>query len=270
LWFTGDSWAYSFGKINHDILMILMLPIMQVAGWSKAYSIDALRHRAGQTGTRPWAIALMAFIVALCMFSAALAKATTGWLDPHSHSVHAHLLFNYFVISRTNWLIKPVLFIHSGAFWEFFDYSTILLEAAFLFTVAWRPAFRVVCAFACFFHLGIAVTMEIAYVSNLIAYAAFFDWSVLEHRVPHLARAWNWILERVSPLRLVGLSGAVTFIYLKFGNPLGILFPQEWDPPGVLVCALAALLATVFLSKMVRNHSLRIAQAFRRSKIASS
>ena len=257
LWFSGNCWAYSFGKINHDILLILMLPIMQLAGWGKAHSMDARRLPAnGEKETRAWAVALMALLVALAMMTAAVAKLTSGWLDPHSHAVLAHLLVNDLVTGRSNWFTNHMMFIHSGLVWEFFDDSTIFLEAAFLFTVAWRPAFRVVCALACFFHLGIALTMEIAYVANLIVYAAFFDWSALESRSGNLLRAWDRMLGKLPAPGLLALGSVIAFAYLGLGgNPLGILFTDEWDPPGVAVCTLAALIAGMFLAGKIRRYA---------------
>jgi len=255
LWLTGNCWAYSFGKINHDILLILTLPVMQAAGWGREYSMDAFRYPSvAEKQTRPWAIALMALIVALAMLTAAWAKFASGWFDPHSHAVQGHLLFNDLVVGRSNWFVKYILPVHLGAFWEFLDDSTVLLESAFMLTVLWRPAFRVVCALACFLHLGIALTMEIAYVANLIVYAAFCNWSVIESRAGNLLRAWNSMLGKLSAPWLLAFSGVIIFVYLRFGgNPVGLLFPDEWDPVGVVICTLGALVAAVFLLGVIRE-----------------
>jgi hypothetical protein len=258
-WFVNNCWAYSFGKINHDILLILMLPMMQLAGWGKAYSMDAQRNPAGgEEETKAWPVALMALMVALGMMTAALAKFLTWWLDPHSHAVLAHLLLNEFVTGRSSWFTQQMLRIHSGMFWEVFDVSTVLVEAAFLATVGWRPAFRVVCALACFFHLGIALTMQIAYVANLIAYAAFFDWSFLETRMGNRLTAWNWALGKLSGAWLLAFSAIIASVYLGLGeNPLRILFPAEWDPPGVVLCAVGAIIAALFLTGKIRIYASR-------------
>lgn len=255
LWLTGNCWAYSFGKINHDILLILALPIMQAAGWGKAYSMDALSHSPeSEIQTRGWAVALMALIVALAMLTAAWAKLASGWPDPHSHAVQAHLLFNDLVVGRSNWFVKHILTIHLGTFWELLDDSTVLVESAFILTVLWRPAFRVVCALACFLHLGIALTMEIAYVANLIVYAAFCNWSVVEFRARNLLRAWNSMLGKLSAPWLLVFGGAIAFVYLRFGgNPLGLLFSAESDPVGVAICGLGSIIGAVFLIGAIRN-----------------
>jgi uncharacterized membrane protein YphA (DoxX/SURF4 family) len=249
-----NYWAYSFGKINHDIPLILIPLIMQRAGWGNGYSMDAKRMPAdgGKEGdATAWSLALLAIIVGIAMMSAAVPKATSGWLDPHSYAIRAHMLYNVFVTGRSNWFAERMLRVNEGVFWKFFDYSTVMIEAAFLLTVFRRGAFRVVCALACFFHLGIALTMEIAFVGNILAYAAFSEWSALEHYAGGLLRLWNRILDSISPAWVLSSGVTVAFIYLRFGNPLQL--PQEWDPVGVAICALSALVAMVFLIGLVRN-----------------
>jgi uncharacterized membrane protein YphA (DoxX/SURF4 family) len=249
-----NCWAYSFGKINHDIFLILIPLIMQHAGWGNAYSMDAQR-RAAEGGTEEetsaWPMALMALVVGLGMMSAAAPKAASGWLDPHSHAVRAHVLFNDFVTGRSTWFTERLLQINSSVFWKFLDYEAVLIEAAFLLTVARRRAFRVVCALACFFHLGIALTMEIAYVPNIMAYAAFCEWSVLESQVGGLLSVWNRLLGRIAVPWLLGSGATVALVYLRFGNPLQL--SQEWDPVGLAICTLSAFVAAVFLIGTVRS-----------------
>lgn len=249
-----NYWAYSFGKIDHDIPLIFIPLIMQGAGWGNGYSIDA-KHRPAndkkEAENTAWPLALMALIVGIAMMNAALAKATSGWLDVHSHAVRAHLLYNVFVTGRSNWLAEHLLRIKSGAFWEFLDYGTVIIEASFLLTIGRRSAFRVVCALACFFHLGIALFMEIAFVANVLAYAVFVQWSTLESRLRWFLRPWNRILDKISGPMVLGLGSGVAFVYLHFGNPLQL--PQEWDPIGVLLCSLAALVAGMFLIGLLRD-----------------
>jgi len=193
----------------------------------------------------------MALIVGLAMMTAAVPKATSGWLDPHSYAVRAHMLSNVVVTGRSNWFAAQMFRIKSGLFWKFFDYSTLGIEAAFLFTLARRQAFRVVAALACFFHLGIALSMEIAFVANIIAYAAIADWSTVESHAGGVLRVWNRILGRLSgPLVLSG-GTLVSVVYLRFGNPLQL--PQEWDPLGTVLCALSAVVAGMFLMGFFRD-----------------
>jgi len=248
----GDYWAYSFGKIDHDIPLIFIPLVMQWAGWGNGYSMDAKRAVVGsgiEKATAAWPLALVAVMVGMAMMTAALPKASSGWLDPHSHAVRAHMLYNVFVTGRANWFAEHLLRIKSGVLWEFFDYTTVAIEAAFLVTVVRRQAFRVVSALACFFHLGIALTMEIAFVGNIIAYAAVADWSAFESQAGSVLRVWNRLLDGLSAPRILAFGALVAFIDLRFGNPLQL--PQEWDPVGVVLCGLSAVVAAIFLFRCV-------------------
>ncbi len=247
-----DYWAYSFGKINHDIPLIFIPLIMQAAGWGSDYSMDARHRPINETVEGSgWPFALVALMIGMAMMSAALPKALSGWLDPHSHAVRAHMLYNVFVAGRPNWVAVHMLRIKSGFFWEIFDYMTVLIEAAFLLTVFRRRAFLFVCGLACLFHLGIALAMGIAFVGNILAYSCIVDWSGIEPRLGTLLSVWNRVLESLSPIRILGSAGLLAFVYVRLGNPLQL--PQEWDPIGTLICLFAGLIATLFLVASVRR-----------------
>jgi predicted DCC family thiol-disulfide oxidoreductase YuxK len=187
------------------------------------------------------------------MMSAAIPKVTTGWPDPHSHAVLAHLAENTFVAGRSSWIATKMLQIRSGLFWESMDYATVVLEGSFLFLVVRRTYFRLACAVACFFHLGIALSMGIAYWPNLLIYGACCDWSVAEKNTGcrRLLRFWENILAHTSLVRLLLLSALMSLLYLGYGNPfhkVAELFPPETDPLGLAVCIFAVMVATIFLA----------------------
>jgi predicted DCC family thiol-disulfide oxidoreductase YuxK/uncharacterized membrane protein YphA (DoxX/SURF4 family) len=249
LLFVGNCWAASFGRINHDILMIIVPLVMQFANWGAAYSVDETRVR-NHPQAQAWPLALLALITAFGMMSAAEPKAVSGWLDPHSHAVLGHLTYNALVTGRANWIVRRMLKIHSDLFWESLDYMTVLLEASFLFLVGRRRTFRLACGAACFFHLGIAITMQIAYWPNLLAYGAFCNWSVVEGwpigSSLQKLRKNSWL--RLTPVWLVGLGAAVSLMYLSIGNPLhklSDLGPSDADLLGTSVCVFAAIVAAI-------------------------
>lgn len=254
LLFAGNCWAFSFGKINHDILMILAPLVMAFSTWGRAYSIDASKTEASmESRGDAWPIALLALLTAFGMMNAAVPKAASGWLNPHSHAVLAHILKNTFVTGRSSWIATKLMGIHSGLFWESLDYATVALEASFLLLVGRRRTFRVACAAACFFHLGIALTMDIAYWPNLLVYGAFTDWNVLENNVTgnRLLRLWESTVLIFTPFRAFVLGSLVSVVYLVYGNPLhkvATLLPPESDPLGLIVCIFGVLVATMFLA----------------------
>ena len=74
------SFAYSFGKIDHPILMVVMPFVMSFANWGAAISLDA-RNATRPMVTKPAAMAFFALIVGFAMFTAGYVKATTGCLS---------------------------------------------------------------------------------------------------------------------------------------------------------------------------------------------
>jgi hypothetical protein len=237
LLFVGNSWSYSFGKINHDILFVLTPVLMALAGWGGAYSIDEKLGKG--VSVRPWAISLLGLIVALAMFTAAVSKILGDWLNTETHSTLAHLIRNRYGAGREALLTDVALAIRSNVFWELLDFSTIMIEAAFLASVLNRKAFRITCALACFFHLGIALVMQITFTSNLVAYAAFFPWSSVM-RLPYRAQEW---LQSRSIWHLAFACTGMSVAYLTVGNPM-----KDYTVGiGTGLCIVSAMLATAFL-----------------------
>lgn len=170
-----NTWAYSLGKINHDILSLAIPFILAFSGWGNAYSVDALmrgKNRRELTDTSgSWTVALLACVIALAMFSAGWAKLTTGWLDTSSHSVFGYLVSNYYAVSRHTLLGGILIKLDSPLFWEALDWFTVALEVGFLVSVINYRLFRIFCALASVFHLGVLLLFNISFDSNVIAYA---------------------------------------------------------------------------------------------------
>ncbi|MCW9706748.1 hypothetical protein [Fodinibius salsisoli] len=208
LLFIGNSWSYSFGKINHDIFIVIIPLIFAVIFWKgKSYE------------TYQWITPIFALLIGLAMFTAAFAKITTGWLDPNVSAITGHLLQNYYTTGRETLWGSMLLSINSFHLFKFLDYSTIILESAFILSIFSLKYFRLVCAMACFFHFGIQLTMGISFTPNIIAYAFFVDWSSL-YNVEALKNS----LQKISSYR-IGLGGLCLIalplcaIYILFGNP---------------------------------------------------
>src|SRR5690606_1404527 len=76
---------FSFGKVEHDIVLLLLPLVMAFSGCGERYSLDERRRR---TASRPvpsesmsrWPVPMMAGLVAFGFATAALPKAI-GWID---------------------------------------------------------------------------------------------------------------------------------------------------------------------------------------------
>ena len=181
--FAGNAWSYSFGKINHDILFIVVPLVMGFSGWGDALSVDATR-RKGPPRTNAWPLALLALLMGFAMFTAGWAKLKSGWLDPTSHATQGQLILNYFVQNRTDGLSSLALGVEAPWLWEMLDQSTVLLECALLPAALSRTAFRVNLALLTFFHVSVMLVLRIEFPANLLGYAAFVDWEAVARKVP--------------------------------------------------------------------------------------
>lgn len=254
---VGNAWAYSFGKINNDILVVALPLVLQFAGWGDAYSFDARRGSPVHPAYRAWPLALLALLIGFGMMTAAYGKAVSGWLDPKTHAVLGHFVNNALNAKRDTWFSGAFLQIRSDTFWELNDWGTVALEGSFLIAALNRRAFRVVCAVACFFHLGIALTMRIPFWPNVLAYGAFCEWSALAagaFAAP--LGAWSRMLSRVSAPRVLLPAGVLAGWWLVLGNPFQLLAARLGPEPEATIAypviGIGALIASYFLLGQIR------------------
>ena len=177
-----DSFAYSLGKIDHDILLVITPLILATSGWGDSLSIDGLSNPCStrETVHGSWNLALLALVIGICIFTAGWAKLTTGWLDPSSHAAWGHFVQNY-VNGRRPLLADVALRSYSGLFWESIDWFTTLFELGFLLAVFRRGVMLVFMSLACWFHVGTWLLLDITFAWNVIVYGAFVGYSSLVH-----------------------------------------------------------------------------------------
>lgn len=183
------GFIYSLGKINHDLVVVLVPLVMAFSGWGGAYSMDA---RLGRTSSaNGWTVLLLALFIGFMMFTAGLPKIMGGWLDPSTHAVQGHYLKQFAVRGRRD-LLAP----YAGALgpfsWELLDYFTVFFEVGFLLALARPGSIRVFVCLAVLFHAGTMLMMNIAFLPNFLAYAAFLNWNRID----------RWITTRLGKGRL--------------------------------------------------------------------
>lgn len=223
-----NSWAYAFGKINHGLhLLVAACLILAFSSWGGGMREEGRRDNGGGPVGAPsaWPAGLFAAVVALAMLTAAVPKALTNWLSLDASGTQYHFLRNHLVAEREAPLTDVFVGMDSLWFWNLLDYATIGLEAAFLVALISPRAFRVVCAMAVFFHLGVWLKMDITFTGNLVAYAAFVRWDRLGEGLR------GWLPDAVMPSRtLTGVPALLLWL-----APWGLL---------AFVLALGALDAT--------------------------
>jgi len=218
---SGNAWAYSFGKINHDLLPIVAAGVLAFSGWEGPLVERPPRERPARE--RPaWPLALLAMLVAMAMYTAAHAKLRSGWLDPGAQASLGHLLHNHFVTERQTALSTLLLRVDNPLFWKLSDYATVALEAGFLLAMLRRRALLFWCALASWFHLGVLLSLGIPFHTNLLVYGAFVDWSALTRRRAgaRLAERFDALAARVGPSHLLAGAALIFVFYRLVGDVL--------------------------------------------------
>lgn len=222
--FVGFGFSYSLGKINHNILLLLVPIVMAASNWGDRYSYDALHKRtSGRQEAEGWPIALMALFLGFAMFTAGFAKLLGGWLDPATQAAQGHLVQNFFLLGRHDYLAPFFIGLDSSVFWEVQDYATVLFEVGFLFA-AFHPALmRIFAAVAVFFHLGVLLVLNISFTFQLIIYALFVDWTKITRQLPAFSKIRGTaeaIIRKIPPVPLIAVLGGLAY---AFGSPLSVL-----------------------------------------------
>lgn len=226
---VGSGFAFSLGKIDHNIFGMLVPFVGGFAGWGARLSVDAMLQRKSVPAAS-WPLCIFAVAVSFTMLTAAIPKVETGWLAWESQSVLGHMIHNYHVVDRHTWLAEQMFKIEAWWFWELQDWATIFFEGGFVFFVWNLRSFRFFCALAVFFHLGVYYSMDIFFSANLVAYGMFVPWEkLIPKKAGALAAAVrDGATSITGPRVLYGLvlvlAAGVAWWTMEQRNPLYVLF----------------------------------------------
>ena len=173
----GNTYRFSIGpKIDHEILILAILFCLGFSGWGNRLSHDEKRISSAERLITPsWPIALLVLIVSFCMLTAVYPKALSGWASPHVLACHGQMIANYVQMERPSSVADHLLQIQTPIFWKMADYSTLFIEAGFIFCIFSLPASRSIASAAVIFHALIFYSMCIFFSANLMAYACLLD-----------------------------------------------------------------------------------------------
>ena len=234
LLFAVDGLSYSFGHVHHSgTYLAAVVVIMAASNWGGAFSVDALRRRKGaKPATEAWPLALAALLLGFLMLTSALPKLATGWLDPSTLAVRAHVVHYHFVAPHDGLLGTTPLESTSNLVWKPLDYLTVFFEVGFVLAIASPRWTRMFCAAAVAFHFGVFVAFGIDFTGSVVAYAIFFEWSMVVGRVhvPWTSRPTaEQVRDFLPRIRLVlgpavFLAGVGLYMFsVHFGSPISSL-----------------------------------------------
>lgn len=170
---AGSNLRFSFGKIDHTILFVIIPLVMARSGWGNRFTLARAPARPNRSGT---CLAIFALVLGFAMLTAGYQKLTTGWLDIRTHAAYGHLIQDYFADGRTALLAPVAMRFRSDLLWESLDYFTVGFELFFVLAVVRRWLFRSWIGLAVLFHIGVLLMLNIGFSINYAAYLLFFEW----------------------------------------------------------------------------------------------
>lgn len=244
------GFIYSIGKINHDFLIVVIPFLMAFSGWGRRYSIDATgKSKAERHCTRAaqWPLMLLAFFIGFMFFTAGFSKIIGGWLAVDSQAALGHFYKQYFVVERRDFLANAVISVSNRAIWECMDYLTVLFEISFVLAIFRVQSIKVYICFAVLFHFSLMMILNISFLPNFVAYAAFINWEKIadfvRQRATGTRRKWS-----PPVIFTLFVSAAFTGILLLDS---GTLLEGDWGLPGFVIVTAGALVALHYLIKQL-------------------
>lgn len=231
---VGNSFYFSLGFINHEILYLCVLITMCFQDWGALFSVDALlegrslsrmslskEERERETAGRTTNLWLLVVFIVFGFFTAGFGKAFS-WVDFDltTSGFLSWFYRGYFNLGRDQFLAPLVFKINVPLIWELLDLSAVIFELGFLFAIFSRKSWYSWLAIACFFHLMNCLLLNISFIANAVAYLAFVPWSQFAILQASRKRL-KWGLAALSAfgamaftLRLSSMDNAGVAIYL--------------------------------------------------------
>ena len=180
--------AYSFGKVDHSILLAITPLLLAPSGWGRRWSIDALRGR--RPPARGWSVALLAVAFGAAYAMAGIAKLLGGWLQWDTQAAQAYALRA--VRTKGDVILGGVVErIDAAVLWELADIATVGLEIGILLVALRLGWFRVGVAGLVGLHVAVFFTMGIDFGKMTYVYAAFLPWHKAVSGVDDLVARWT-------------------------------------------------------------------------------
>jgi hypothetical protein len=209
LTFVCNNFAYSFGKINHDILLWAVTLCLAFTDWGVPYALVPDRRVNPKTAAR--ALATAGMLIAFGMFTAGFGKALR-WIN-FDFSASGFLSWfypGYFTLDR-KLLLAPLVFRVPPQLFKILDYAAVTFELTpFLFLLAGRAAWRVWLLIATCFHLANALVLNIPFHHHVLVYLPFVAFARSFGKLSAGLRAtnavWWWRVLVISSAVILGAA----------------------------------------------------------------
>lgn len=216
----GNTFKYSFGKIDHDIFFVLLPLLLCNSGWGNHFSLDAIRNtRIGKS--RKFSTRYIALFFGYAMFIAGVSKYLGGWLDLDSQAVYYHT-FRYGSFTNPTPIASSLAITSFNTNWsEVLDHLIVFFEIGFLFAVVNPRVFRFFISMALLFHLANFLTLGIGFLGNIPLYLLFLNWKTtftankINQLTPSIKRLINYRNLIIIVLLLISQLSVVYFMNIS-------------------------------------------------------
>lgn len=262
----GQSFVFSFGKIDHNILMVLLPALLSFSNWG---CVPARQDFKNDHFRDAYSLFNVALFLGFAMFSAGIQKILGGWLISLNSATRGHFLANYFVYERQDLLATVFLFIDNWFFWKSLDYLTVLFEVGFLFAIVHVKIFKRFVLIAIIFHTCTLLIFNIPFSGHFIIFLLFIDWNTFEKPkkyLPALKTRTNILTASKNHMMLTALILIIQwYLFQKYSSmpflaepsvtkwALSFFFEDIFLPIGVLVVVLALII--IMLQMLASNIS---------------
>lgn len=185
-----STFDYSFGKINHSIILYATLACLAFSGWGNKFALipDKYNEKESQR-----AISLLAVIIVFGMFTAGVPK-LFRWinLDMNSNGFLSWYYRGKYFYGRTH-LLAPYVELLPTFMVKGFDFVAVLFELSGCFMLLRSPkTWRLWLMMAIVFHIMVALFLNINFLTMLIPYIVFLRFDRIIN-VDWFKAKINWI-----------------------------------------------------------------------------
>ncbi len=218
---STQALIFSFGKIDHTILAILVPFILRNTGWGNHYSVDrATTESESDTESAQNANALLdlAIILGFAYWTAGVVKAYGGWLNMDSVAVYAYctsFLARGDVFANA-WLVQQFPLPEYFLFWKSLDVLTVVFECGFLVVVWHRSWLNWYIPLALVFHLAAGCMLGITFWIHGLVFLVCLPTKYGGHAFQR-ANGKNWL--NLKSLVGIALPIFLWLIYFAFSTP---------------------------------------------------
>ena len=207
----ASGFAYSFGKIDHDVLYKIAPACLAFTNWGTRYAVMPDRNLSKLS--QDSATLVLAILIAFGFFTAGLEKAYV-WIDFNTGTSGflSWIYSGYFTLGRQS-LLAPLVLKVPPEWFELADYSAVAFEVSglvfLLLGIRYWQAWLLV---ACLFHLLNTLLLNIPFVEHGVIYAVFLIPPVLKIKGIRTSIEYFRVRRVLLPIALIPVIIAICHI----------------------------------------------------------